>query len=49
MTIRELLGHKSFAMTQRYAHLIPDEKRRAVAALAQAFDGKRNGSMAVVS
>jgi integrase len=46
MTIRELLGHKSFAMTQRYAHLIPDEKRRAVAALAQSFDGKRNGNVA---
>jgi integrase len=46
VTIRELLGHKSFAMTQRYAHLIPDEKKRAVAALARAFDGKRNGNVA---
>jgi len=45
MTIRELLGHKSFTMTQRYAHLIPDEKKRAVVALAQAFDQKKNGTV----
>jgi integrase len=43
VTIRELMGHKSFAMTQRYAHLIPDEKKRATAALERAFSEKRDG------
>jgi len=37
ITIRELLGHKSFAMTQRYTHLMPDQKRRATLNLEKAF------------
>ncbi len=34
-TVRELLGHGSMAMTLRYAHLAPDQKREAVAKLMQ--------------
>ncbi len=34
LTIKELMGHKTIAMTMRYAHLIPDQKRKAVERLA---------------
>ena len=40
-TVRELLGHKSVAMTLRYAHLAPEHKAAAVETLvAKARDGK---------
>jgi len=32
-TVRELLGHKTLAMTQRYSHLSPTHRRRAVEVL----------------
>ena len=32
-TVGELLGHRSFQMTMRYAHLAADRKRSAVARL----------------
>jgi integrase len=34
-TVRELLGHGSMAMTLRYAHLAPDQRRAAVATLME--------------
>ena len=34
-TVKELLGHKSIAMTLRYTHLSTDHKQRAVSALEQ--------------
>ena len=36
--IKELMGHKSIAMTERYAHLIPSVKRNAVEKLADNFE-----------
>lgn len=38
LTIRELLGHKSLEMVRRYAHLVPDEKRKATLRLERAFE-----------
>ena len=35
-TVRELLGHSDYAMTQRYAHLAPEHKAAAVAKLVSA-------------
>ena len=30
LTIKELLGHRTLAMTERYSHLIPDTKKEAI-------------------
>jgi integrase len=35
LTVKELLGHKSIVMTQRYAHLAEDSLAKAVSKLAQ--------------
>jgi len=40
LTIKELLGHKTLEMTLRYAHLVPDQKRGAVARMERALGGE---------
>src|SRR5438874_4357 len=35
MTLRELMGHSSITITQRYCHPTPEQKRAAVAKLAE--------------
>lgn len=42
LTIRELMGHKDIKMTLRYAHLIPDQKKKAILKLGQGFSGAIN-------
>lgn len=41
LTIKDLLGHKTLAMTTRYAHLMPEHKRQATLNLEKAFNKKR--------
>jgi len=41
LTIKDLLGHKTLAMTVRYAHLMPEHKRQATLNLEKAFNDKR--------
>ncbi len=36
-TIKELMGHKTLAMTERYAHLMPNTKRDAVKKIDEMF------------
>ncbi len=43
--IKELMGHKTLSMTERYAHLIPDVKREATRALEAGFNAARGGKV----
>ena len=45
LAIKELLGHSSIAMTERYSHLIPDMKREAVAGIAKMMERKESVSL----
>ncbi len=38
-TVGEILGHTTTAMTERYSHLTPEHKRRAIEMLSATFDG----------
>jgi len=43
MTVKELLGHKTLAMTLRYSHLAPAHRRRAVNLLDEALNERSLG------
>ena len=48
-TIKELLGHQTVALTERYSHLLPDHKRRATIALENGFEeSRKNGAVNLV-
>ena len=40
-TIKELMGHKTLAMTERYSHLMPDIKREAIKNIDKMMDMPR--------
>ena len=42
-TVKEILGHKTIVMTQRYSHLSPGHQRMALEKLADCAAGKREG------
>jgi integrase len=44
LTIKDLLGHKTLAMTTRYAHLMPEHKRQTTLNLEKNFLQKMNDS-----
>jgi hypothetical protein len=45
-TVQELLGHKSFEMTLRYAHLSPEHKKVALDVLGKRLARNPNGQHA---
>jgi integrase len=45
LTISQLIGHKTLAMTQRYSHLSPDHKKEAALNLERVFNEKINGNV----
>jgi integrase len=42
-TVKELMGHSTLAMTERYSHLGPNNMRTAVKGLAKTLDAHKNG------
>jgi len=40
LTIKELLGHQTLAMTERYSHLSPDQKKQAIAVIERIMNSE---------
>jgi integrase len=50
LTIKELMGHQTLAMTERYSHLSPDHKRQAIEVIEVYFtapEEKKDGDVIV--
>ncbi len=47
-TIKELARHRSITQTERYAHLIPDQKQDAVKQMAEAFNKTKKQAAEIV-
>jgi len=47
-TVKELMGHGTLAMTERYSHLSPDKLRRAVKTLEASMDKTKAGGKVVL-
>jgi hypothetical protein len=44
VTVKELLGHKTINMTNRYTHLAQEHKAQAVAKLSERIQGERTAT-----
>jgi len=47
--VKELLGHASLAMTERYSHLSPDRNRKAADTMGAIFQKKSSGQIKIMN
>ena len=46
--LKELLGHVTLAMTERYAHLAPGRNKKAATTMEQVFQKKADAETSIV-